>query len=79
MASNTSRNAAPMKPYIGKLAYDVNAVLELIKGRTETLDIWVDQESYDANQVGEVSKEEAVAARESGGASKVTKLKNSHE
>ena len=33
-----------MKQYIGKLAYSVQAVAEIIRGRQEILDLWADGE-----------------------------------
>ena len=49
LCSNVARNAVPMKPYIGKEAYTIQSVVEMLKKRTETFDVYVDSESWHQN------------------------------
>ena len=51
MAANTSKDAGPLKSYIGKHAYTVIAVREMIKKRQEKVDFIIDEGKYRIDNV----------------------------
>lgn len=51
MAANTSKDAGPLKSYIGKHAYTVIAVREMVKKRQEKVDFIIDDGTYTIENV----------------------------
>ena len=50
LSANCARNAAGMKPYLGKHAYTVQTLIELYKRRREIYDVYVDTASLENSE-----------------------------